>query len=135
MSPFSGEITPFEIYLARLARKLGGTSKSKTQPNAVYWFNATFPISGSWLLGEQVYTLSLSLERRPDHFNLVEFSIGRENSSGPTNHLLGFELLAHYDKDFTGRPWVLKSARDLQSLLEAYDRLARELGYPVVFGH
>lgn len=31
--------------------------------------------------------------------------------------------------------WTMTRAADLQAMLEAYDRLAREFGNPVLFGH
>ncbi|MFZ2201829.1 MAG: hypothetical protein WAV56_00370 [Microgenomates group bacterium] len=73
---------------------------------------------------------------------VTEFSVITAN---PFLVLSGSDLLLHHgkrpgkEKDDLSKPgnhvWTITRAADLQAMLEAYDKLAKAIGKPALFGH
>jgi len=143
-SRISLDTTPFRRYFGRVVHKMGGRTVIDAH-GAYLYLKAETPLhpnnqSSLWVGSEIVLTLSddqtcwvvreFLVTSRPNRFLVLSES----------------DFLEHYgkrpgrDESNLAKPnkqrlWTMTRAADLQALLKAYDELAKEMGYPAVFGH
>ena len=143
-SRISLDTTPFRRYFGRVVHKMGGRTVIDAH-GAYLYLKAETPLhpnnqSSLWVGSEIVLMLSDDQTCWVIREFLVTSRLNRFLM------LSGSEFLEHYGKrpgrnesDLAKpnkqRLWTMTRAADLQALLKAYDELAKEMGYPAVFGH
>ncbi len=142
------DTTPYTRYFGGIIQKMGGRVVVDGHGRYLY-LKAEIPLINVVLQrGVNVWArieIVLTLSNDQTYWVVREFLV----STAPNRFLVlwGTDFLEHYgkrpgrdDADLSNpnkRPllWTMTRAADLQAMLEAYDRLAKELGKPALFGH
>lgn len=135
----SSYASPYRKYFGGIIRKMGVQA-------GIYESAGTLSLSAEIPLPDQdvraMVEITLRLSNDQSCWVVTKFEVTTAN---PFLVLSGRDLLLHHGKrpgnekgDLSKpdkRVWIMTCAADLQALLTSYDKLAKDLGPPALFGH
>lgn len=145
-SRMSPDTIPYRKYFGGIIQKMG-VSPTINEYSPHLYLDANVPFQGhvpfQGQVGHARVRIALALSTNQSCWVVKEFDVSTVNHSFGV--LSGSDFLEHYGKRLgkkegdLSKPgnqlWTMTCAANLQAMLEAYDRLAKELGKSAIFGH
>ena len=141
LQSMSLNLTPFQIYFVAVIRKVKGVKANTNDIVSSLILSAEkIPLQGHKTVMTTNVEIVLSLVGDHSCYVVREFKFSSPLVIGGTDFLAHYgKRLARESHDLSSpsrqRLWTMSCAADLQGMLVAYDRLAKEFDLPIVFGH